>query len=239
MLQIKTFEQQYRGGSFPVRIVADDGKQYVLKMKGAGNGAQSLVQEFIVNRSAAQLGFQVPNVHIIQIPQNFPWEFGTDEFDDIVQKSYGANLGIDYIAGAEPLAELSQIPSESEFLNQMLAIDLFFRNFDRTAQSMNILIDASGMRWLIDHGSCQFLDSHRRENTDQLPTNHFFFGHTLQDTTWLAKFIEFDFQSVLQEIPDTWLAEIHTTASDIALAIECRKRVFAEALSKHIHPSSN
>ena len=65
------------------------------------------------------LGWPVPDVAWIDIPQDFPWTFGTDEFDDIVQKSYGWNLGIAYIPDATPMG-LPQIDlSDSLLLNRI------------------------------------------------------------------------------------------------------------------------
>ena len=53
------------------------------------NAAVSLLSEFIANKVANKLNWPVTDVDWIYLPDNFPWIFGTDEFDDIVQKSYG------------------------------------------------------------------------------------------------------------------------------------------------------
>lgn len=234
MLRIKQFEFQYRGSSFPVRIVADDDKKYVLKMKGAGNGARSLVQEFIVNKTAAILDFPVPDAQIIEIPTNYPWTFGTDEFDDIVQRSYGANLGIEYIDNTSVLSDMLTINSASIILDQIIALDFFFRNVDRTHQSQNFLIDAAGKIWLIDHGSCQFLTRQETAIGFQISQNHFASDDKLKDIHWLKRLVEFDFTPVLSDLSTDWLSEIELTRNEIYACLERRKQISRAYLSKSL-----
>src|SRR5271170_7301291 len=97
MVTLKSFFQRYPGSSIPTGIEAEDGGLWILKMRGVGNGVQSLLAEFVVNFSAASLGLPVPGVETVLIPQGFPWTFGTDEFDEILQRSYGLNLGLQYL----------------------------------------------------------------------------------------------------------------------------------------------
>lgn len=88
MLTVSKILELYKGSSFPTRIQASDGNTYILKMKGAGNGVRSLLQEFLVNRVSHLMGCHVPNAHSILIPDQFPWTLGTDEFDDLVKKDF-------------------------------------------------------------------------------------------------------------------------------------------------------
>lgn len=158
MQSLSRFIRQFKGGSIPVLAELSSGQLGVIKMKGAGNGAQSLAAEFIANRSAAALGFSVPQAFLISIPDAYPWVFGTDEFDDILRKSYGINLGLEYLGDCQPLgaAELLSLPPELK--SQMACLDAFFLNYDRLAASGNIVKDGAGKTWLMDHGSCLFLD---------------------------------------------------------------------------------
>jgi len=226
MLDLVEFEFQYQGSSFPTRIRACDQKQYVLKMQGAGNGAQSLVQEFIVNKTAARLGFAVPDAQVINIPHGFPWKFGTDEFDDIVQKSFGANLGIEFIANVDALTDLAPLANNAQALEEMLALDSFFRNFDRTEHSQNFLCDREQRIWLIDHGSCQFITAQPTNSLIALPTNHMFAHQRVRKSESLAKLIAFDFHAVLGEIPTEWLAAISQTHQQLAEMLAKRQFYF-------------
>lgn len=97
MLTVSKILELYKGSSFPTKIQANDGNNYILKMKGAGNGVRSLLQEFLVNRVGHLTGCHIPNAQSILIPDQFPWTLGTDEFDDLVKKSFGMNLALDFI----------------------------------------------------------------------------------------------------------------------------------------------
>lgn len=80
------FIETYRGSSFPTRTETVDGQSCVIKMSGAGNGSAALLSEFIVNRITCRVGVATPDAYIIDIPDDYPWNFGTDEFYDIVRK---------------------------------------------------------------------------------------------------------------------------------------------------------
>ncbi|MBS0618242.1 MAG: hypothetical protein JSR44_08645 [Spirochaetes bacterium] len=226
MLTLAEFELQYRGSSFPTRIRTSDEKQYVLKMRGAGNGAQSLMQEFIVNRTAALLGFSVPDAQVIDIPHGYPWRFGTDEFDDILQKSFGTNLGIEFIANAEALTAIAPLAEDARAFEEMLALDSFFRNFDRTELSQNFLIDRNRRIWLIDHGSCQFITTQPTDLPLELPKNHLFAHLPVRESESLAKLIAFDYLAVLREIPAEWFAATEMHFEQLEKMLEKRKTAF-------------
>ena len=158
MVILKSFFQRFIGSSIPTGIEGTDGARWVLKMRGVGNGTQSLLSEFLVNRSAVKLGLPVPGAEIVLIPQGFPWTFGTDEFDEIVQRSYGLNLGLEYLGPCQGLTadEIRALPLELR--TAMATLDAFFLNYDRLPGSQNVLRDPEGRVWLIDHGSCLFLN---------------------------------------------------------------------------------
>lgn len=195
---LRSFLQTYRGSSFPTKAELSNDQTVVVKMKGSGNGTSSLLAEFIVNRLAARVQLPVPDVSAIIIPEDFPWTFGTDEFDDIVQKSYGVNLGIEFLPDAEVLKDWSKLSSEE--LDAMAAIDLLFHNVDRTPQSMNILKDRSGRIWFIDHGSCIFLRSIKPP--DALPKDR------VETRRWVRSLSEEKLlHETLMDIPEVWLEE--------------------------------
>lgn len=137
------------------------------------NAAVSLLSEFIANKVANKLNWPVTDVDWIYLPDNFPWIFGTDEFDDIVQKSYGWNLAIEYIPYAIQ-ADLRFIETaEQVLINKIYTLDLFFINVDRTEASSNLLKDDRDNVWIIDHGSLGLFQSIENMETE-LFSNHIF-----------------------------------------------------------------
>lgn len=208
MRLLKRFIRQFPGSSFPVEIETTEGEFCILKMRGAGNGSLSLVNELIVNLVCARAGWCVPDAFPVSIPEGFPWEFGTDEFDDIVQKSYGENLGIRMIPDARAFTPEGIVSLPESVLSRMLAIDILFCNYDRLLKSANLLIDAKNQYWLIDHGSCLFTDAAICARPPALAPNHCFRG---QERKALGLIEEIANERLLREaiavVPHSWLEE--------------------------------
>ncbi len=154
---LKRFVESFPGSSFPTLSETEAGGTWVVKMRGAGNGADCLVSEYLVNRIAHQAGLPVPDACIIEIPGGHPWTFGTDEFDDIVQKSTGPNLGLTLIPDARRTVPEGYDSLAADMISQMVTLDLAFSNQDRSRASGNLLRDAAGLDWIVDHGGCRFL----------------------------------------------------------------------------------
>ncbi|TGL39716.1 HipA family kinase [Leptospira perdikensis] len=231
MLVVSKILELYKGSSFPVKIQTNNGNTYILKMKGAGNGAKSLIQEFIVNRVGHLIGFPIPNVQPVLIPDEFPWTFGTDEFDDLVKKSFGINLALDYIENQRDKIEIELNSLNEELRNQVKAIDFFFKNFDRTIQSNNFLKDQTGKIWIIDHGSCEFLNDSLMKESKLLPSNHIYKSEPVQNDPYLIKILQFDFEPFIQEVPKSWLNEIGLQKNDLRLILRNRVQWILSAFS--------
>lgn len=205
---LKTFIKQYTGSSFPTLIETEGGSKYVLKMRGAGNAAISLLSEFIANKVANKLNWPVPDVDWIYIPDHFPWIFGTDEFDDIVQKSYGWNLAIEYVPDAIQ-ADLKSLETADEvLLNRIYTLDLFFINVDRTETASNLLKDERSKIWIIDHGSLGLFQSIDKMGKE-LFSNHIF-NTMLQNKKFVYDQVLHNhelFSETIDLIPDSIITE--------------------------------
>src|SRR6185312_1487549 len=55
------------GGSLPGLVEAADLGTYVMKFRGAGQGAKVLVAEVIVGELARRLGFNVPDLKVLEL----------------------------------------------------------------------------------------------------------------------------------------------------------------------------
>ena len=168
MLEPQQFHELFVGSSFPTLITTSTGKKVILKMKGCGNGMINLLNEFIANRVAHFLGWPVPDARFIHIRDDHPWQFGTDEFDDILTRSAGTNLAIDLIDGATLLAADEYATLPEDLLSQIYILDLFFMNIDRAQSSHNLLRDAAGQISTVDHGSLLLFSYERVALSDQL-----------------------------------------------------------------------
>lgn len=210
MKTLKRFLRAFPGSSCPTEVETTDGYRCILKLRGTGNGAQSLVSELIVNRIAVAAGFSVPEVFPLLVPDAFPWAFGTDEFDDLLRKSFGVNLGIQLIEGAQPLSaeEVRALPLP--FLHDLVAVDAFFGNYDRLETSPNVARDTYGRPWLLDHGSCRFLDPMVAARPLALPRVHLL-AHTgdelLRPDVLRRLAVSAALEAASATVPETWLQE--------------------------------
>jgi hypothetical protein len=222
MLTLKRYIQRFPGSSLPAEIETTDGLRLVLKMKGAGNGTQSLMAEFIVNRAAVALGWPVPDAVPVLIPEGFPWEFGTDEYDDIVQKSYGINLGLQFLGPCQALDGEAVRKLSPKLLGEMATLDALFLNYDRRGESRNVLHDDKGKDWFIDHGSCQFLDRDLLAKPLALPPGHLLLPeHERIQKNSLLPLWEEAMEACI-EVPQGWRDELGWDLSYLTETLEAR-----------------
>jgi hypothetical protein len=223
------FLATFRGSSFPTHSETADGTPCLVKMRGAGNGATALLSEFIVNRLASRVGLPVPDVFTIEIPARFPWVYGTDEFDDLVQKSPGPNLALAWLPDVRPISALEHVGLPPDLVSQTVTLDLAFANRDRTPRSANLLIDRHGAYWIVDHGSCRFLFQTPESSSARLPADHVFAEMSDRfDSRWLNPVTSTLVTETVAELPDLWLGETGLTRNDVAEKIDhTLRRAFA------------
>src|SRR5213082_1657287 len=88
------------GGSLPAIVETADGRSFVVKFQGAGQGAKALVAEAIVAGVAQALGLPVPMPAIVDLAEGFGNAEPDPEIQDILRGSVGANFGLAYLPGA-------------------------------------------------------------------------------------------------------------------------------------------
>ena len=65
-----------------------------MKLNGVGQGTSGLLTEFIAMRLAGALGLNVPHVRAITLSSALPWQVGTDEFYEALQRSSGFEISV-------------------------------------------------------------------------------------------------------------------------------------------------
>lgn len=202
------------GSTFPSVVETAVGRQYVLKLSGAGSGKRALATEFIALRLAKHAGLNVPRAEIIDLPQDLPWQAGTDKFYETLQRSTGPNLGVSFIANAADVspAELQGLPQD--FLARIAAVDALLQNVDRRAAHANIMRDATGTLWAIDFGACLLIERLARGATElrvELPPNHFLAGES--NVSYRVARIAAQVSaplvtSIVAALPEGWLVDL-------------------------------
>lgn len=144
------------GGSLPAVVDTEDNGLFVVKFRGAGQGARVLVAELIVGGLAQRLGLPTPELALIDISSRFGRSEPDPEIQELLRRSHGTNVGMRYLAGAfnfDPSAAAELITPELAATTVWL--DALTTNPDRTPRNPNLMIWQRGP-WLIDHGAALY-----------------------------------------------------------------------------------
>ncbi len=144
------------GGSLPGLVEADDDGLYVTKFRGAGQGPRALVAEVIVGELARRLGLLMPELVTVEIDPRFAAAEPDPEIQDLILASAGTNLGVDFLPGALPFTPGGAWAPAPELAAEIVWLDAFTTNVDRTPRNPNLLLWHERM-WLIDHGAALYL----------------------------------------------------------------------------------
>jgi len=143
------------GGSLPA-VVDTDGGLFVVKFRGAGQGAKALVAELVAGLLAQALELPVPELALVYLPAAIGRNEPDSEIREILRKSTGINVGLRYLDGAFNFdaAAAGELVAP-ELATRVVWLDALLTNPDRTARNTNLLIQAR-RPWLIDHGAALY-----------------------------------------------------------------------------------
>lgn len=205
------------GGSLPA-VVDTDGGLFVVKFRGAGQGAKVLIAELVVGLLARGIGLPVPDLAVVEIPDRFGRNEPDPEIQDLLRKSHGVNFGIRYLDGAFNFDDAAA----GEYVSPSLAarivwFDAFVTNPDRTHRNPNLLI-WDRHAWLIDHGSALYahydwasVDRARARTPFALIEQHVLLSRAANletiDCEMSTALIEASIDDVLTQVPDALLMD--------------------------------
>lgn len=140
------------GGSLPAVVEASDGRLYVAKFRGAGQGARALVAEWLAGELARSCGFAVPELVRLELDAAFGRNEPDPEIRDLLRASTGANLGLEFLPGAIGFDPIAPPVVDESLASRLVWFDAYVMNVDRTPRNPNLLL-AEERLWLIDHGA--------------------------------------------------------------------------------------
>ena len=201
------------GGSLPAIVEADDEFMYVLKFRGAGQGAKALIAELIAGEMARALGFKVPEIVYAHLDEAFGRTEPDEEIQDLLRFSEGLNLALHYLSGAITFDALVNTLG-ARLASQIVWFDCLIMNVDRTPRNTNMLMWHKEL-WLIDHGAA-FYFHHSWQNLEDQARRPFVQvkDHVLLPLATELETVDQEFRSILTGdlihsivslIPDEWL----------------------------------
>jgi len=208
------------GGSLPAIVEGSDDGMYVVKFRGAGQGVKALIAELVSGELARLLGLRVPEIVFVELDPRIAKTEPDAEIQDLLRKSAGLNLALDYLPGSitfDPLvARAAAVAAPPRLASAIVWLDALVTNVDRTAKNTNMLIWHREL-WLIDHGATLIVhhawDGDPARATGAFPQIR---EHVL--LRWASELREVDaelsamltpeaLERVVAMIPEEWLAE--------------------------------
>ncbi|HRJ43564.1 MAG: hypothetical protein KJZ86_06465 [Caldilineaceae bacterium] len=203
-----------QGGSLPAVIEADDGRQYVMKFAGAGQGRKALIAELLSGEIGRALGLTVPEIVLIRMDRHFGRSEPDPEIQDLLRGSVGLNLGLAYLPSAVEYSPLLKFPLTRQDAARIVWFDALVTNVDRTPRNVNMLIWQEQL-WLIDHGASLYFHhswpgyAERAANAFPMSRQHVLLARSgnLAAADQQAKELlaGMDWAGLVAIIPDEWL----------------------------------
>ncbi len=200
------------GGSLPGLMEADDLGTYVVKWRAAGQGVRVLVAEVVCGELARALALPVPALVTVDVAPELAVGEPDPEVQELLQRSAGRNLGLDYLPGALDL-EAGVADVDAELAGRVLWFDALVGNVDRSWRNPNMLI-WHGRLQLIDHGAALTFHHHWPGAEAAVARPYDASQHALVECTpdvraadaALARRVTRPaLEGVLAQVPDDWL----------------------------------
>lgn len=144
------------GGSVPALVEGDDLGMYVVKLRGAGQGAKALVAELVAGELARAAGLPVPEIVLVELDRAIADGEPDPELATPLEASAGINAGIDYLPGSVTFDPVADPAPDPQTASRVVLFDALVMNVDRTPRNPNLL-SWHGRTWLIDHGAALYV----------------------------------------------------------------------------------
>jgi hypothetical protein len=162
------------------------------------------------------------------------------EIQSLIQASAGLNIALDYLPGSVTFDPLVFVP-DAQLASAIVWFDAFVCNVDRTARNVNMLIWHRRL-WLIDHGAALYFH-HAWNHLDQPARNPFALikDHVLLKQASALAEVDARMKqlltpeklwSIIQSIPDSWLAVDSGFANEAAL-----REAYLKYFTQRVHSS--
>jgi hypothetical protein len=158
------------GGSLPAIMEADDDGLYVVKFHGAGQGPKALAAELIAAGIGHVLELPVPDTVLVDLDPALGMAEPDPEIQELLERSAGLNVGIDYLPGSLPLGAPVGSGVSEELAADVIWFDAFLTNVDRTPRNPNLLLWHRQL-WMIDHGAAIYTQHGWKDDLEAIAAN--------------------------------------------------------------------
>src|SRR5688500_8465763 len=193
---------------------ADDLGTYVVKWRAAGQGVAVLVAEVVCGELARALDLPVPALVTVDVAPELAVGEPDVEVQDLLRRSAGRNLGLDYLPGALDF-EAGADGVDPGLAGRVLWFDALVGNVDRSWRNPNLLF-WHGRLHLIDHGAALTFHHHWPGAEAAISRPYDASSHALvecdpdvpaADAELAPRVTRALLDGVLAQVPDEWLED--------------------------------
>jgi hypothetical protein len=228
------------GGSLPAIVEADDLGLYVVKFRGAGQGALALVAELVAGEIGRALGLAVPELVFAEVDPVLGRNDPDAEIRHLLKASVGLNLALDYLPGSMMFDAAAGDVADPVTASMVVWFDAFIQNVDRTARNANLLVWHKKL-YLIDHGAALFFHHNwstagpKAESAFPETQHHVLlrWANFIHEAGLIAKhrLTPEVLQNILLMVPDAWLESEDATAPE-------RRAAYLEYLMRRLQSAA-
>jgi len=205
-----------RGSSVPIIASDENGNEFFVKVKAAGDGLTALIADWIATSIGHKLGLPMLKPEIILLDETTQINYPHEEVSDLIRRSYGANLAYKYFPDAQIYHTASPHPDFNRETKDLIFLyDSFFVNIDRTKENPNIFNSKNNI-YAVDFGACFLI----KEIFDNIPyclnpeiqkllKRNIFYDENVKADGLLKKMNTLnseDISGIVNSFPDEWIA---------------------------------
>lgn len=202
--------------SLPVLVETSLGMKCVLKWKGSAEGSMATATEWVSLKLAHHAGVPVPTPHLITVSPTLAETTDNGEVRDIIRRSPGTNLGIEFLENATPFAPGFINNVDPPIRNLIFLFDVLLLNIDRTDLNPNMIV-SKGRLYCIDYAASMAIKmminqaNHPEQSLLYLLRRHPFYSATVRADDFAFSPGTQLITKIFQSVPDEWLADSKAT----------------------------
>ncbi len=218
----------FRGGSsWPALVRGSNDRLYVVKWKGTAEGVVASITDLIGTNLARTAGILVPQTSLIVIQPDLCYASMDAELKDLVLRSIGTNLAIEFLPEAIPYAEFHLTRIDEGVRDRIFLFDLLMLNIDRVENNPNMLLNRGDL-FCIDFSASMTIRELLTKRSIAEPSllslirRHPFYSETVSEEHSDFQLNSEILTQIVENVTDEWLDEIATDPAEIKRHLKIR-----------------
>lgn len=218
-----------KGSSVPIIAADENGNSYFVKVKAAGDGLTSLIADWIVTSIGNRIGLPILKPEMIIIDESTIINYKHPEINELVKRSYGANLAYEYFRDAQLYNPSKPYPDfKKEIKDLIFLFDSFFVNIDRTNDNPNVFNSKNNI-YAVDFGACFLIKEIfdgiaycKNPEIQKLLKRNIFYTEDVNAEMLLERFrtlTKADISEIVNAFPDEWITGSKMKKDELALQL--------------------